>query len=287
MRTQRDVARIVTLPPLEAGFMGEGHTAVAVVPPGEFERTDPFILLMDDRVEPRAGHLGEAHPHAGFETVTFMLEGAVSDRDEGDLAPGDVLWMTAGSGVIHNEDVSSKGRVWLLQLWLTLPRAERWAAPAVQRIPGDGVPVRREPGVELRLYSGRSGEAVSPTRNRVPVTIADVRLEEGAGLDQELPADYNGFLYALSGSLRVGASGRTLRSGQVAWLDRPAGSGESVLRLEGGEGGGRAVLYAGRPTRDWIATHGPFVGDSRADLVRKYEEFRDGGFPRMSEIVKP
>ena len=118
------------------------------------------------------------------------------------------------------------------------------------------------------------------------LTMADVHLEAGAGVEQELPTDYNGLVYGLAGTVRVGASGRVVRPGQVAWLDRPAGDGASVLRLEGGEEGGRVVLYAGRPTRDGIATHGPFVGDSRADLVRKYEEFRDGEFPRMSEIVK-
>ncbi len=263
MKLQRHIARVVTLPQPETGFMGAGHTAVAVVTPGDFGRTDPFIMLMDDRVEPRDGRLGDAHPHAGFETVTFMLEGSVSDRDEGDLEPGDVLWMTAGSGVIHNEDVVSKGRVRLLQLWLTLPKGDRWAPPAVQRIPLAGVPVRREGGATARLYSGRTGDLESSTANHVPVTMVDIALEAGAAIEQELPAPFNGFLYVIEGSVRVGGEEQVLAAGQVGWLDRPTGHGTSELRLAAGEQGGRAVLYAGQPTRDWIASHGPFIADRR------------------------
>ena len=91
------------------GFMGEGHTAVTVVDPNEFQRSDPFILLMDDRLDlPPGREAGGAHPHGGFETVTFVVEGALRDRDEGTLNAGDVLWMTAGSGVIHNERVVNR-----------------------------------------------------------------------------------------------------------------------------------------------------------------------------------
>ena len=285
MKLQRHISRVVTLPQPETGFMGAGHTAVPVVPPGDFGRTDPFILLMDDRVEPRDGPLGEAHPHAGFETVTFMLEGLVSDRDEGDLEPGDVLWMTAGSGVVHNEDVVSKGRVRLLQLWLTLPKSARWIAPSVQRIPLAAVPVRHEGGATVRLYSGRSGDLESRTINRVPVTMADLVLEPGAAIEQELPAPFNAFLYVIEGTVRVGGEGQVLAAGQVGWLDRPTGHGTSELRIAGGEEGGRAVLYAGQPTQDWIASHGPFIADRQEDLVRLYEEYRGGRFPRMSEIT--
>ena len=152
----------------------------------------------------------------------------------------------------------------------------------------DKVAVDRVPGGVLESFENymRLLHDNALFERMVPVTMADVHLEAGAGVEQELPTDYNGLVYGLAGTVRVGASGRVVRPGQVAWLDRPAGDGASVLRLEGGEEGGRVVLYAGRPTRDGIATHGPFVGDSRADLVRKYEEFRDGEFPRMSEIVK-
>jgi redox-sensitive bicupin YhaK (pirin superfamily) len=285
MTVQRSIARIVKTPAPEPGFIGPGHEAVMVVNPAEFARNDPFIALMDDRVDRPEGPLGGAHPHAGFETVTFTLEGTIRDRDEGTLGPGDVLWMTAGSGIVHNEEMVSSGRVRVLQLWLTLSKAERWAEPRFERVPGSEVPVRREPGAEIRLYSGTTGELRSPTKNHVPVTLADIRLEPGASVEQELPAAYNGFLYVIEGEVRAGADEATLTPDHIAWLDRPTGEGETKLRLAGGDRGARVLLYAGQPTGDPIVTQGPFVGDTRQDITRVYREYLAGRFPKMSELA--
>jgi redox-sensitive bicupin YhaK (pirin superfamily) len=240
---------------------------------------------MDDRVDRPEGPLGGAHPHAGFETVTFTLEGTIRDRDEGTLGPGDALWMTAGSGIIHNEEMVSSGRVRVLQLWLTLSKAERWAPPRFERIAVGDVPVRREGDAEIRLYSGRTGDLVSPTRNHVPVTLGDIRLAPGAAIEQELPASYNGFLYVIEGDARVGSDGSRLGVDQVGWIDRPEGEGESTLRLVGGANGARLLLYAGEPTGDPIVSQGPFVGDTKQDITRVYREYLAGHFPRMSELA--
>ena len=285
MSLRRSISRIVRTPAPEPGFIGPGHEAVMLVNPVEFVRNYPFILLMDDRVDRPEGPLGGAHPHAGFETVTLTLEGSIRDRDEGTLNAGDVLWMTAGSGVIHNEEMVSSGEVRVLQLWLTLSKAERWVAPRFERIEGGDAPVRREDGAEIRLYSGSSGELRSPTRNHVPVTLADVRLEPGARIEQDLPASYNGFVYVIEGAARVGADGSLLVAGQVGWLDRPTQEGESALLLVGDEGGARMILYAGEPTGDPIVTQGPFVGDTRQDITRVYREYLEGRFPKMSELA--
>jgi redox-sensitive bicupin YhaK (pirin superfamily) len=284
MTVQRNVTRIVHTPAPEPGFMGAGHEAVMVVNPVEFERNDPFIALMDDRVDRADGPLGGAHPHAGFETVTLVLDGEVRDRDEGVLRTGDALWMTAGSGVIHNEDVTG-AKVRILQLWLTLSKEERWAEPRFERIEAASAPLRREHGAELRLYSGTSGGLTSPTRNHVPVTLAEIKLEPGATLVQELPADYNGFVYVIEGAVRVGAEGPRLVAGQVGWLDRPDADGPTELKVSTGEAPARLVLYAGRPTGDPIVAQGPFVGDTRQDNTRKYREYMAGSFPRMSELA--
>ena len=126
----RGIERVVTTPPPSPGFIGEGHTAVSVLDTKDFSRNDPFIVLMDDRIDLEPGlQAGGAHPHGGFETVTFVVEGELRDRDEGTLKTGDVLWMTAGSGVIHNENVVPLGKSRILQLWLTLTRSARWSAP--------------------------------------------------------------------------------------------------------------------------------------------------------------
>ena len=285
MTLQRRLANVETRPVPTPGFMGAGHTVVPVVEPGAFGRTDPFILLMDDRVERRDGPFGAAHPHAGFETVTLMLEGSIRDRAEGVLEAGDVLWMTAGSGVIHNEDVTSARHVRLLQLWLTLPKRQRWVPPGFRRIPLGSVPIRREPGVRARVYGGSSGGYASRAGVHVPVTLVDIELDAGATLDQDLPASCSGFLYVLEGSALVGPDARLLEAIQVGWLDQSDQLGRSVLQIRGGEEGVRVLLYAGEPTHDPIVPHGPFIGDTQEDIVRLYREYEAGRFPRMSDLA--
>ena len=123
MKPQRRIARVVTVPPLAPGFVGPGHLASQVVSPEDFLLNDPFIVLMDDHFDIGDRAVGEPHPHAGFETVTLLLDGAIYDRDEGGvIEAGEVQWMTAGRGIIHGENVATKGKVRLLQLWLTLRR---------------------------------------------------------------------------------------------------------------------------------------------------------------------
>jgi quercetin 2,3-dioxygenase len=282
----RRIERTITPAAPAPGFIGPGHLAVMVVSPEEFTGNDPFILLADDRLELRDGQpAGGPHPHAGFETVTFMLEGAIHDRDEGVLEAGDVQWMTAGRGIIHGESVVPRGKTRLLQLWLTLPKSERGVTPGFCNIRRDSVPVRREPGVEVRVYSGRSGNQHAPTKNHVAVTMLDIRLEPGSTFDQELPSSYNGFLYVLEGSVNAGEDETRLETGQVGWLDRRDADGSSTLRISAGDRGARLVLYAGQPQKDPIIVHGPFVADSREEIAQRYREIREGAFPRMSELA--
>ena len=175
MLYQRRISRIYNVPPLAPGFVGLGHLAAPVISPEEFALNDPFILLMDDHFDIGDRPVGGPHPHAGFETVTLLLQGSVYDRDEGGLIKaGEVQWMTAGRGIIHGENVGAKGKVRLLQLWLTLPKADRWTEPGFQTIHTDAVPVRRENGAEVRIYSGGSGSLPSKTRNHVPATITEI-----------------------------------------------------------------------------------------------------------------
>ncbi len=289
----RKIARTVTVPPLAPGFVGPGHLAAMVVSPEEFERQDPFIALMDDHLDIGDRPVGGPHPHAGFETVTLVLDGSIIDRDEGGVInAGEVQWMTAGRGIIHGENVATKGRVRLLQLWLTLPKAQRWTTPAFQDIHADAVPVRREPGVEVRVYSGASGGFQSATRNQVPVTLIEAVLRPNASFDQELPLSFNGFVFVIDGSVRIGegADASLLNTGQVGWLDRPEArldsDEQSHLRIAATSDAARVVLYAGQPTQDAIVSHGPFIGDTREDIARLYGEYRAGGFERMSDLAR-
>jgi redox-sensitive bicupin YhaK (pirin superfamily) len=287
--SDRGIGRVVTTPSPSPGFIGDGHTAVNVVDANEFARNDPFILLMDDRIDLQPGQeAGGAHPHGGLETVTFVVEGELRDRDEGTLSTGDVLWMTAGSGVIHNEEVVPLGKSRILQLWLTLPQHARWAAPRFEHVTRDAAPLRREPGAEARVYSGRSGSARATTHNYVPVTLVDLRLQPGARFEQELSDSYNGFIYVLEGDLAVGAQRTRLTAGQVGWLADAAAntSGVSALHVTAGDDGARVILYAGERQGVPIVLHGPFVAESRADLMRLSKLYLDGKMPRISELAR-
>ena len=287
--SDRGIERVVTTAPPSPGFIGEGHTAVAVVEPNDFARSDPFILLMDDRIDLESGRqAGGAHPHGGFETVTFVVEGELRDRDEGTLRTGDVVWMTAGSGVIHNENVVPLGKTRILQLWLTLTRSARWSAPRFEHITRESAPVRTEPGVEARVYSGTSGSAQATTHNFVPVTLVDIRIEPGAQLNQDLPDSYTGFLYVLDGAVSVGEDRTRLTAGQVGWLAQPPveTSTLNTVRVTGAEDGARVVLYAGERQHVPIVQHGPFIGESRMDIIRLSELYMKGKMPRISELAR-
>ena len=285
MSQQRSISRVVNVPTAAPGFVGPGHLAAPVVSPENFEMNDPFILLMDDHLDIGDRPVGGPHPHAGFETVTLILDGAIFDRDEGGtLNAGEVQWMTAGSGIIHSEDVRTKGKVRLLQLWLTLPKNKRWMDPGFQAINVNAVPVRHELGAEIQVYSGSSGGLHSGTRNHVPVIMVEINLEPHASAEQDIPASYNGFAFVIDGSVQIGDT--VLNTGQVGWLDRPTDNGTSVFRVVAHKSGARLILYAGQPQGDPIVSYGPFIGDSKQDIARLFAEYQAGMFPRLSELKK-
>ena len=239
--------------------------------------TDPFFLMADDNVT-LGGPFGEAHPHAGLETVTFMLNGFMEDG-AGRVEDGDVEWMTAGSGIVHNKDTVVSTGMRLFQLWLILPERDRNMTPRVQILKRDEMPLRREPGVEARVYSGRSGGAESTTRNAVPVTLVDIRLEPGAAFSQDLPASYNGFVVGLEGAAAAGDRSATISTGSVGWTHPVAVEGESRLRMTAGASGARILLYAGQPQKIPVVARGPFIAGSAQELEGYYRSYRHGEFP--------
>jgi quercetin 2,3-dioxygenase len=287
MSTGRRIARIVTVPPLAPGFVGPGHLAAPVVSPEDFVQNDPFIALMDDHLDIGDRPVGGPHPHAGFETVTLILDGSIYDRDEGGrLNAGEVQWMTAGRGIIHGENVAAMGKVRLLQLWLVLPPSERWTRPAFQDLHADAIPVRHADGVDVRIYSGSSGNVRSATRNHVPVTIVEMKMAPSAAIEQEIPASYAGFVYVLDGAVQIGEDATVVNAGQVGWLDSSASEAADVVRISALAGGARLVIYAGEPQRAPIVSYGPFIGDSESDIHRLFAEYRGGQFERLSELVR-
>src|SRR3954447_25521590 len=175
MTIKRKLVRIET-PKAQPGFLGPDHTARAVIT-GSFSNSDPFIMLMDDYLDKKdTTPIGGAHPHAGFETVSLLLEGEVGDAAH-KMKGGDFQVMTAGSGIVHTETIDKAAKMRLLQLWVNLPKKDRAATPRVQDLPLEHVPTSFQNGVFIKLYSGALAGLTSPVQNHVPMIIADITIE--------------------------------------------------------------------------------------------------------------
>ena len=271
---QRDVARVDS-PQVGRGMTDE-HLVRPLVPPDDFAASDPFLLLMEDTFP-----LGvfDRHPHQGIETVTYVIDGAVEHFDNhgntGLFGAGDALWLTSGRGIVHNEQPARGEPVHLLQLWVNLPAASKRLPANFQELRAADLPVRREPGAEIRVFSGSSGTVTAPTTNHAAVTMVEARLEPGASIEQDLPADYTAFVVVLEGSGSIGMSRTKVTASEVAWLTK--GDDQSAVRLTGGAEGLRAILFAGRPIGEPIAARGPFVLNTDAELDAGFREYRRSG----------
>jgi redox-sensitive bicupin YhaK (pirin superfamily) len=267
----------ITQAPLRPGFLGRGHLAAAVVNGQNFEASDPFMILMDDQMDlPGGDPVGGPHPHAGFETVTLVLEG--NDRD---WKTGSLELMTAGKGIVHTEEITTQTHMRILQLWLVLPPEKRWVEPFHQQLlPGD-VPTRRTDDLEIRVYSGASNGLVSPLRNYTPLTLVDFKLAAHVSATQILPATYNGFIYVIDGAVLAGETEVT--RGQAGWFDTTAPD-ESEVIFRASEQGARFILYAAQPHRVPVVQHGPFIGDTADDIRRLYSEYRQGKMPHLNDL---
>jgi redox-sensitive bicupin YhaK (pirin superfamily) len=251
---------------------------------GDFSETDPFILLMDDILDKKDDEpAGGPHPHAGFETVTLVLEGKFGDGAHA-MKAGDLALMTAGEGIVHTETITGKTRLRILQLWLNLPKKDRWTLPRIQTLPFEHVPVTNKEGVEVRVYSGSFAGLTSSVQNYTPMIIADIKMNAGTTLQEHIPADFNTFFYVLDGSVDAGDDATTVNAYQVAWVDY--GDPNSELRLYAGPEGARLVLYSAEPQKHAIVSHGPFIADSMDEIKQLYADFRHGKFEHINDVAE-
>lgn len=274
---QRTIKHIDT-PHGHQGFLGVGHTAKALIDGKDFSHTDPFILLMDDALNlPGGKPVGGAHPHAGFETVTLVLQG-----DEKDWHTGSLEIMTAGKGIIHTEEIASKTQMHILQLWLALPPEKRWIEPSWQQILLEDVPKLKTDKAEIRVYSGSSNNLTSPLSNHTPLTLVDFILEKNTTITQHIPSTYNGFIYVLEGNVTIGET--HVKNGQMAWLNEANETGETKIVFKTDEQGARFVLYTAAPHHAPIISYGPFIGNINRDIIRLYEEYHAGKMPHLNNL---
>ena len=265
---------------------GEGFLVHRPFPTPMLDDLDPFLLL--DRMGPVTLAPGEAkgapdHPHRGFETVTYVLEGSMEHKDsrgnQGKLGPGDVQWMTAGGGVVHSEmpskDIQTKGgRLHGFQLWVNLPRRDKMMKPRYQEIASASIPTVSRDGATVRIIAGESLGAKAVIETRTPIMYLHVKLAPGARLEQNVPAEYNAFAFIVSGTARI--AGRDAREDDAVLLAR---DGDQV-QIESDEGC-ELLLIGGVPINEPVARYGPFVMNSERELMQAFADFQSG---RMGSI---
>ena len=263
---------------------GAGVKLTRVIGGAQLPDLDPFLLLDEfgtDRAEDYIAGFPD-HPHRGFETVTYMLDGRMRHRDnhgnEGLLVPGAVQWMTAGRGLVHSEmPEQEEGRMRGFQLWVNLPAKDKMTAPRYQEFGPDRIPTAAPAeGVEVKVIAGSVGDVAGPIAQ--PATdplYLDITLQPGSAWEFQLPEGHSAFAYAFEGALQVGANddARALEAQEIAVL-----GGGDLLALRAGDAGARLILVAGRPLREPVARHGPFVMNTREEVMQAFVDFQEGRF---------
>jgi len=287
MQTQHsttDSSRILRTVRGRATSDGAGVKLTRVIGGSELPDLDPFLLLDEfgtDKAEDYIGGFPD-HPHRGFETVTYMLDGRMRHRDnhgnQGLLVPGSVQWMTAGRGLVHSEmPEQESGRMRGFQLWVNLPARDKMIAPRYQEFAPDRIPVAHPAaGVVVKVIAGIVGDVRGPIEQ--PATdplYLDIALDANIRWGYVLPDGHNAFAYAFEGAATIGEEGsaRPLATHELAVL----GGGERFV-VTAGEGGARLLLVAGRPLRENVARHGPFVMNTREELMQAFVDFQQGRF---------
>jgi quercetin 2,3-dioxygenase len=281
MNTIKRLHRVYS-PPAQPGFLGQGHIARPVIQM-DFSESDPFILLMDDMLDKKDDTpAGGPHPHAGFETVTLVIDGELGEGQH-KMKAGDFEMMTAGSGVVHTETITERTKLRILQLWLNLPKKERWAQPRVQKLRAEHVPATGKDGVKVRVYSGSFAGVNSSVQNHTPLIIADIKIEAGKSLRELIPGRFTTFIYVLQGSVKTEAENSIVTHDQVGWFDR-SDDLITTLQLQAGDEGARLVLYSAEPQKHQIVSHGPFIADSMDEIRDLYADYRQGKIQHINDV---
>src|SRR6266699_6049470 len=271
---------------------GGGFSVRRPFPTRTLDHVDPFLLL--DHLGPVDYGPGEAvgapdHPHRGFETITYMLEGEFEHEDSaghrGVLRPGDVQWMTAGAGIVHSEVPSRRirekgGRVHGFQIWVNLPAKLKMTRPRYQEVSAGKIPeAKSEDGrARVRVIAGEALGARAVIDTHIPIVYQDWTIDSGADVTVALPREQQALVYVFQGAVLVGNEGAEVRDGQMALL----GEGDAV-RFRGAAAGGRLLLLAGVPIREPVARYGPFVMNTQQELVEAVRDYQSG---RMGEITR-
>ncbi len=270
---------------------GAGFWVNRPFPTANLDMLDPFLLL--DEMGPETFAAGEAkgapdHPHRGFETVTYILEGEFEHKDStgghGVITAGDVQWMTAGDGVVHSEMPSDAmqqkgGKLHGFQLWVNLPQAKKRVPPRYQPLDQKNIALIERDGWQVRLLAGSLLGVDGPAATHTSIIYAHVTVQPGAIASFEAPATYNCGLYVFAGSANVGESNALLEKQQFVSYERAAGAIEIEAKSDEPF---EALFMGGEPLNEPVARYGPFVMNTRAELQEAVEDFNAG---RMGKIA--
>jgi quercetin 2,3-dioxygenase len=288
--TERPVRSITSGP---RGYEGEGFPVVRAFAGVSAADLDPFVHMDQmGEIEYQPGEpRGTAwHPHRGFETVTYMIDGRFAHQDShgggGLITDGATQWMTAGSGILHIETppaelVESGGTFHGIQLWVNLPKKDKFATPRYQAIEGGEVKLlsSEDGGALVRIIAGEVGGQKGPGSTHTPITLAHTTIEPGARVNLPWNRDFNALVYVLSGRGAVGPVGHPIHQGQLAVFG--PGDRISVSAADGQDSNRPAMevlILGGQPIREPVFHYGPFVMNSKAELVQAMDDFNAGKF---------
>ena len=283
----RPVGRVITA---QKFLEGEGFQVRRPFPGAELALADPFLLL--DHMGAVEYGPGEAkgapwHPHRGFETVTYMIDGAFEHTDSigggGLITDGGTQWMTAGAGILHNEmppqEMITKGGLFHgVQLWVNLPRTLKMVTPRYQDIvASDATLLSDDGGALVRIIAGELDGHQGPGVTHTPITYLHATVAPGARLTMPWPTHFNALVYVLSGDGTVGARHTPLREGQLATF----GAGDALtMQADPGKPWDILVL-GGQPINEPVARYGPFVMNTREEIIQAFEDYQAG---RLGQI---
>ena len=262
---------------------GDGVRLTRIIGTPQLRMIDPFLMLDCFESDNPDDYIGgfPTHPHRGFETVTYLLDGRMRHKDskgnEGVIEPGGVQWMTAGKGILHSEmPEQENGLLKGFQLWVNLPKTHKMTEPAYQEFAPDKVAVEnREDGTEIRVIAGKTDLGTSgPVINHYTTpTYMDVTLPGGVVFNQQLPQGHNAFIYVVEGELTVGEQAQKVGAKTLGIL----GAGEQV-KITGQSSSSRVLLVAGKPLNEPVVQSGPFVMNTREEINQAFDDFRRGLF---------
>jgi len=277
---------VVSLTSAPRGFEGEGFPVRRAFAGVDLRALDPFVHMDQmGEVDYAPGEpKGTAwHPHRGFETVTYMIDGEMAHSDSngggGLITNGDTQWMTAGAGILHIETppehlVASGGLFHGFQLWVNLPSTQKFIAPRYQDIRGGSVALlaSSDGGALIRVIAGEVAGHAGPGSTHTPITLVHATVSPGASLTLPWRPDFNALVYALAGRGTAGAEHRPIELGQLAVF----GPGDTVTVAADPARQLDVLVLGGRPIREPVVAYGPFVMNTRAELIQAFEDYQAG-----------